>query len=73
MLHYMLHYITCGQIQTDEHIEEKIEIHEDHSPELLRFLRAAEPLMVKELRKNSRTNAFDGKIYTVCYHHLSTA
>lgn len=68
-------------VQTDEEIQEDIQLYEDDSPELSAFLLKMEPLVLKELQKNRRSHAFDG--YNVsweeetesvtCVHTLSHA
>lgn len=52
--------------QTEDEIQEDIQLYEDDSPELARFLRKMEPLVLKELRKNKRSHAFDGEVTTIC-------
>jgi len=48
------------QVQTDDEIQEDIQLYEDDSPELAAFLRRIEPQVYKELQKNRRSHAFDG-------------
>jgi hypothetical protein len=49
------------QVQTEDEIQEDIQLYEDDSPELARFLLKMEPLVLKELQKNKRSHAFDGE------------
>lgn len=48
------------QVQTDESGEKEVEIYEDDSPELARFLRDIEPFIREQLQRNLRSHAFDG-------------
>jgi len=48
------------KVQTDEEIQEDIQLYEDDTPELAAFLRRIEPHVYKELQKNRRSHAFDG-------------
>ena len=48
-------------MQTDEDIEEQIEISEDDSPEYAEFLLRVAPTMLAELKKSWNSHAFDGK------------
>ena len=54
--------ISDSQVQTDEEIEEQIEITEDDSPECLAFLRHVEPIVSRALKMNWTSHAFDGKV-----------
>lgn len=60
---YLEHLITyiIEQVQTEDEIHEDIQLYEDDSPELAKFLLRMEPLVLKELQKNKRSHAFDGK------------
>ena len=48
-------------MQTDDEVQEDIQLYEDDSPELAAFLRRIEPHVYKELQKNRRSHAFDGQ------------
>jgi hypothetical protein len=50
------------QVQTEDEIQEDIQLYEDDSPELAAFLLKMEPLVAKELQKNKRSHAFDGTL-----------
>lgn len=52
--------ISHNQLQTDEHIEEDIQLYEDDSLELVEFMKKVGPMVMKELQKNKRSHAFDG-------------
>ena len=52
-------------MQTDEEIQEDIQLYEDDSPELAAFLRRIEPHVYKELQKNQRSHAFDGQLFSI--------
>jgi len=56
------------KVQTDEEIQEDIQLYEDDSPELAAFLRRIEPHVYKELQKNRRSHAFDGQYLVVTFH-----
>ena len=55
------------QCQTDDYIEEKIEITDDDSPEFAQFVANAVPKLIKELEKNMRSHAFDGIAFIYSY------
>ena len=54
-------------MQTDEEIQEDIQLYEDDTPELAAFLRRIEPHVYKELQKNRRSHAFDGWHYRLSF------
>jgi hypothetical protein len=56
-------YVIDMKVQTEDEIHEDIQLYEDDSPELARFLLKMEPLVYKELQKNKRSHAFDGESY----------
>lgn len=51
-------------MQTDDYIEENIEICDDDSPEFAKFITSAVPGLIKELERNMRSHAFDGKTFS---------
>ena len=53
-------------MQTDDYIEEQIEICDDDSPEFAQFVARAVPRLIHELEKNRRSHAFDGADSTEC-------
>ena len=57
-----IYLLKCNQkVQTEDEIQEDIQLYEDDSPELAKFLLRMEPLVYKELQKNKRSHAFDGE------------
>ena len=57
---YLLTHVNF-QTQTEDEIEEDIKLYDDDSEELVQFMHRSEPVMIKELQRNIRSHAFDGK------------